>query len=112
MGEDMIDKEIVAKGGNLEMCSDKMKCTFFDIGMGCIPTLMNKPAPCEKIQNRFIDPVLKPHQSGRIEKIKNYAKELAWLIENACPENQEKLTAQLKLQEVVMWVNASIVNTE
>lgn len=106
----MINKEAVEKGGNIEFCADQMKCKYFDLGSGCIPTLCGKnvKAPCEIIENRFSYHSPKVGQNEKYEAIRSKAKELAWLIENECPESREKSTSQTKLQEVVMWANASI----
>lgn len=106
----MLEKEVIEKGGNLEMCSDKMKCKHFDLGMGCVPTLCDSKtkAPCEVIENRFSYHSPKEGQPEKYELIRNKAKELAWLIENECIDSREKATAQTKLQETVMWANASI----
>lgn len=104
----MISKEVVDNGGSIEMCADLMKCKHFDLGSGCFPTLAGKIAPCLVIDNRFTYHSPKAGQNEKYEAIRNKAKELAWLIEKECPESREKSTAHTKLQEVVMWANASV----
>lgn len=106
----MINKEVVEKGGNFVFCAEKMKCRHFDLGSGCVPTLgdSKKKAPCEVIEDRFSYHSPKTGQNEKYEAIRNKAKELSWLIENECPESREKATSQTKLQEVVMWANASV----
>lgn len=50
----------------------------------------------------------KEGQQEKYEAIRIKAKELAYLIEDMCPNNREKSLAITKLEESVMWVNASI----
>ena len=40
--------------------------------------------------------------------IRYKAKELAYLLDKVCPNSREKSLALTKLEEVVMWANASI----
>lgn len=40
--------------------------------------------------------------------IRDKAREFAELIEASCPESREQSIAHTKLEEVVMWANASI----
>jgi hypothetical protein len=47
-------------------------------------------------------------QPEKYVQIRNKAKELALLIEDLCPESREKSLAMTKLEEFVMWANASI----
>ena len=44
----------------------------------------------------------------RYLNIRNTAKDMAYVIENVCPESREKSLAFTKLEEAVMWANASI----
>jgi hypothetical protein len=52
------------------------------------------------------------NQITRYFCIRSMAKEFAELIVDACPDSREKSTALTKLQETVMWANASIAITE
>lgn len=45
------------------------------------------------------------------ESIRARAKSLAYLINEECPESREKSLAMTKLEECVMWANASIART-
>lgn len=47
-------------------------------------------------------------QTARIVGIRDTAKGLAELINVSCPESREKALALTKLEESVMWANASI----
>lgn len=50
-------------------------------------------------------------QSGQTEKyeqIRTKAKEFAYLIEQLCPQSAEQMLAWRKLQEAMMFANASI----
>ena len=42
------------------------------------------------------------------ERTRNKARELVELINGQCPENREKSIAISKVEEAVMWANASI----
>lgn len=54
----------------------------------------------------------KPGQPERYEAIRNKARELAILIEEQCPNGREKSLAKTKIEEAVMWANASIARGE
>lgn len=51
-----------------------------------------------------------PHddQPERYEALRSKAKELAYLIDDLCPDSREKSLAMTKLEESSMWANASI----
>ena len=54
----------------------------------------------------------KEGQPARYEAIRAKAKELAELIDGSCPDSREKSLAHTKLEESVMWANASIARNE
>ena len=54
----------------------------------------------------------KGDQQERYEDIREKARELAELIERGCPDSREKSLAHTKLEEAVMWANASIARNE
>ena len=54
----------------------------------------------------------KPGQTERYTELREKAKEFALLIAECCPEGREKSFAYTKLQESVMWANASIALNE
>lgn len=54
----------------------------------------------------------KPGQPERYEIIRSKAYELAAYVEGACPDSREKSIAFTKLEEAVMWANASIARNE
>lgn len=54
----------------------------------------------------------KPGQPERYESIRAKAKELAILISESCPPGRERSLAFTKLEESVMWANASIARNE
>ena len=60
------------------------------------------------IENRFTYHPSKAGQPVMYEAIRYEAKSLAYTINDLCPESREKLLAITKLEEVVMWANASI----
>jgi len=51
-------------------------------------------------------------QAERYVDIRAKARELAELIANNCPPSRELSLAMTKLEEVVMWANASIARNE
>lgn len=56
-----------------------------------------------------------PPKDGQPEKyndLRNAARELAELINNKCPDSREKSLALTKLEESIMWANASIARNE
>ena len=54
----------------------------------------------------------KPGQPERYTVIRDTAKGLAMLINDNCPDSREKSLAITKLEECVMWANASIARNE
>ena len=54
----------------------------------------------------------KEGQPAQYEEIRAKAKELAELIDGNCPDSREKSLAHTKLEESVMWANASIARNE
>lgn len=55
-----------------------------------------------------------PHgdQTGRYQKIRSTAKELAVLIYEECPDSDERSKAVECLREAVLWANAAIACNE
>ena len=56
-----------------------------------------------------------PPKNGQDEKYKKLrynAKLLAYMINDLCPNSREKSLAMTKLEEAVMWANASIARNE
>lgn len=54
----------------------------------------------------------KDDQAQRYAELRQKAKELAYLIEETCPDSREKSLAFTNLQQTVMWANASIAINE
>lgn len=54
----------------------------------------------------------KEGQPEKYETIRKKARELATLFELMCPESREQSLAQSRLEEAVMWANASIARNE
>ncbi len=54
----------------------------------------------------------KDDQPARYVAIRSNARALAELIEANCPDSREKSLAFTKLEEAVMWANASIARNE
>ena len=66
----------------------------------------------QDIENRFTLFETNVTQKARIEGVRQYAKQLAEVINEICPDSREKSLAMTKLEEVVMWANASIARNE
>jgi len=60
------------------------------------------------IENNFKYHAPKEGQPEKYEAIREKAKELAYLFDAECPNSREKSLAFTKLEEAVMWANASI----
>ena len=65
-----------------------------------------------EIENNYTYHTPKGSQPERYTAIRAKAKELAELIEDCCPGSREKSLAFTKLEEAVMWANASIARNE
>ena len=66
----------------------------------------------EMIENNFTYHTPKQGQPERYARIRGEAKQLASLIAAECPESRERSVDFTKLDEVVMWANASIARNE
>ena len=60
------------------------------------------------LENNFMYHAPKEGQPAKYTAIREKAKELAYLIDELCPESRERSLAITKLEEVSMWANASI----
>ena len=61
-----------------------------------------------QIENNFTYHSAKKEQQEKYVDIRIKAKELAYLIDDICQGSREKSLAMTKLEESVMWANASI----
>lgn len=65
------------------------------------------------MENQVIENNFKYHSPSTDQQVKyvalrEKAKELAYLLEESCPNSREKSLAMTKLEESVMWANAGI----
>jgi hypothetical protein len=60
------------------------------------------------IENNFVYHAPKDGQPEKYTRLRNEAKILAEYIRVECPESREKSLAFTKLEESIMWANASI----
>lgn len=60
------------------------------------------------IENNFKYHAPKDGQAEKYQELRSKAKELAYMINELCPDSREKSLAMTKLEESVMWANASI----
>jgi hypothetical protein len=66
----------------------------------------------ERIENNFRYHAPKDGQQVKYEDLRGIGKQLAYLINGLCPDSREKALAMTKLEESVMWANASIARNE
>ena len=62
----------------------------------------------EVIENNFKYHAPKDGQNDKYIALRAKGKELAYLIDTLCPNSREKSLAMTKLEEGIMWANASI----
>ncbi|WP_373718478.1 hypothetical protein [Jeotgalibaca porci] len=61
-----------------------------------------------QIENNFMYHAPKNGQAEKYDQLRSKAKELAYLIDELCPNSREKALATTKLEESIMWANASV----
>lgn len=66
----------------------------------------------EQIENNFKYHAATKDQSEKYIKLREKAKELAYMINELCPNSRERALAMTKLEESSMWANASIAREE
>jgi hypothetical protein len=64
------------------------------------------------LENRFTYHAPKGTQTARYEEIRMLALNYATRLDELCPSSREKSLALTKLEEAVMWANASIARNE
>ena len=65
-----------------------------------------------ELQKRFTYHEPKKGQSERYKIIREIARGFAGFIAENCPDSRERALALTKLEEAVMWANASIARNE
>ena len=60
------------------------------------------------LENNFRYHAPKEGQPEKYEALREKAKELAYLIEEVCPNSREKAVAMAQLETAVFWANAAI----
>lgn len=66
----------------------------------------------ERIENNFTYHTPKDGQPAKYFQIREKAKELAYLIDELCPDSREKCVAMTELETSVFWANAAIARNE
>lgn len=61
-----------------------------------------------EIETRFTYHEPKDGQAGDYHDLRERGKDLAFLIDNLCPESREKSLAITNLEQAVFWANAAI----
>ena len=62
----------------------------------------------QTLENNFKYHSPKDGQQEKYTAIRDKAKELAYLIDELCPNSREKAVAMTQLETAVFWANASI----
>lgn len=62
----------------------------------------------DQLENTYKYHAPKEGQPEKYEAIRNKAKELAYLIDEVCPNSREKALAFTNLEQTSMWANAAI----
>lgn len=62
----------------------------------------------QQFENNFMYHSPKEGQPQKYEAVREKMKELAYLIDDLCPKSREKSLAITKIEEAMMWANASI----
>ncbi len=65
-----------------------------------------------QIEKAFTYHAPKAGQPEKYEELRDMAKTFALLINTLCPDSREKSLAITKLEECIMWANASIARNE
>mgnify|MGYP000932876292 CR=1 FL=1 len=65
----------------------------------------------QQIENNFSYHAPKDGQPAVYQEIREKAKELAYLIEQSCPNSREKSLAFTNLEQAVFWANAAIARS-
>lgn len=65
-----------------------------------------------QIDNNYKYHVPKPGQAEKYDIIRMKAKELAYLMNDVCPDSRERSLAHTNLEQAVMWANAAIARNE
>jgi hypothetical protein len=65
-----------------------------------------------ELDKRFKYHAPKGDQASRYEAIRQYGRNFAEELDCRCPDSREKSLALTKLQEAIMWANASIACNE
>lgn len=60
------------------------------------------------IENNFTYHSPKPGQPEQYQKLREKAKELAYLILESCPKSREASLAMTNLENAIFWANAAI----
>ena len=70
------------------------------------------PDISQDLSRRFTYHPPKGNQAERYSFIRDRALSLALILDHECPASREKSLALTKLEEAVMWANASIARNE
>jgi len=68
--------------------------------------------PTPDLAKRFTYVAPKPGQPEKYVTIRSAALGFADIVDNLCPDSLEKSLAITKIEEAVMWANASIARNE
>lgn len=70
------------------------------------------PVPNFELENNFTYHAPKPGQPEKYTKLREKAKELAYLMKELCPPSRECSVALTHLETATFWANAAIARNE
>ncbi len=65
-----------------------------------------------QIENNFKYHAPKEGQPEKYQTLRDKAKELAYMLDELCPNSREKSLAMTNLEQAVFWANASIARND
>lgn len=83
-----------------------------DVGHAPRPKYLLTPPEQAKLENDFVYHPPFGDQAARYQDIRDGAAVLTGIVLSHCPPSAERTLAQRKIQEAMMWANASIALNE
>ena len=74
--------------------------------------IVKKASPENEIEINFTYHIPKGNQQEKYKSLRTKSKELAYIFNELCPDSKEKELAMVRLEEALMWANASIARHE
>lgn len=111
-GEPLGYCSIIPSKGEEHIFGDKLVQFSFAAGDQLFFTPIQYPRANLQIENNFRYHTPKEGQPAKYEVLRDKAKELAYLVDELCPNSRERSLAVTNLEQAVFWANASIARNE